>query len=393
MKPENFDKLGKEDGNTVVNLLMDPDGDEESLLVSLVERGANGRRIAVAKSASTIDEGKNPQNVDGDDDSDDDDDKKEEKGDKEKSAKALDDAYEVELDLGQSNSEPFYMRIFKMIQDVISTSKSGDVLQITRKSSTDFEANLVSSKLWPMLYDATDNLFITITAIMHDGEVLNKQQAIDEALNQFMRFVSSQFLSVPALKSEDDRARIAQVAKTMEQNRKSHCGVTEQENPATITEDAANAPEGDDMDIEKMAESAAQAAVKAAKAANPNITASELVAVATSATTEVFKAAMKGPKQPSLPSDNLAKQRAMSKGENGSPKDPEKAMASTINSASTTVSKSEHDEKQDEAIRQLAMKIDELESTPRAGSGDGSLSQKGADKDDVFSGTAFSFLN
>ena len=173
MKPENFDKLGKEDGNTVVNLLMDPDGDEESLLVSLVERGANGRRIAVAKSASTIDEGKNPQNVDGDDDSDDDDDKKEEKGDKEKSAKALDDAYEVELDLGQSNSEPFYMRIFKMIQDVISTSKSGDVLQITRKSSTDFEANLVSSKLWPMLYDATDNLFITITAIMHDLSLIH----------------------------------------------------------------------------------------------------------------------------------------------------------------------------------------------------------------------------
>ena len=297
MKPKAFDNLPTTaDGSTVVTLLRDPDGDEGSMFVSLVNRGANGRRIAVAKVDQPAEE---------------------------TGITFRSDPGPGVLEAG----EPWWRRMWSSLLALVGGAA---------KKSEDFDETRAAREFWPTFWDATSILEQTLHEIMESDEP-GRQERIDKALAQFSRFVSGVFEQVPAQKA--DRFARA-IAAELE-----HARVIKAGDPATIAADDHTAgptaiTTGGSMDLEKMAEGAAAAAVKAAKAANPNMTPAELVQVSVAASTEVYKAAVMGPKQPAMPTDVVAMQLRESGAFNGSAPDPLAMTQAAMRAMSDTVKKS-----------------------------------------------------
>lgn len=388
MKPDAFDKLDRtENGAPIIRLMQDPsmgvDGGQGFL--SLVDRGANGRRIQVVKQAGAtgaagddshthaITKGAAATGAGGSDGHTHDllggDRTAVAKGHThampEIAAKVEDLQAELEQvpHLGQQAKGTSWWR--QMFGGLLGLREP-----VAKAPSQTFDEAIVIPLVWDRMWEGIWALEDTIGGILSDEEQADKQQAIDIALSQFARYVSGVFNEIPVLKA-DQAAAIAAISPRVRAEKAA--GMIPGADPATIAvarsalaaadlalaavvkakadhkpddddepETAAKANEEAEMNAELIAKVAIQAgtaAVQVAKAANPQLTGVELQAIGTNATQAVFKAAVMGPAQPALPADVIAKQLAEGAGVSGNMSEPMALITRALNGIQSLTAK------------------------------------------------------
>ena len=154
MKDNAFDQLPQtEDGLPIVTLMTDPDqaGDGAGFL-SLVTRGANGRRMQVLKTAEPA-----------------------------KKVEDMQPELEVTLDLGQASG---FMASFRSIFAALIGSEP----QLTLGSKADavsFNEAIVIPQVFERMWDGYDALERSVSSIMRDENVHDKQQRVEIELTGF----------------------------------------------------------------------------------------------------------------------------------------------------------------------------------------------------------------
>lgn len=321
---EAADRFGRltttKDGKPVVMLLGDPDLSDGFL--SVVQRGANARRFQVAKADLEGDE-LHPANVG-----------------------ALATAED------KSKAKAWLESMFGGFLNMIGIASKGS-------GPTSFDAAVGVPVLYDALWIAHDGLVTVVGNILRDEEVLDKRAKILDALEAHRDFLAAHLDALPTLKADQVREvaelarkadldvtleranlaarKVARVIETADRGRLNRAKAILEDVVARL--DPGPGPslfpdltlQEDDMNVQIAASQAADLAVKAAKAAGVTDPA-KLAEIGAAASTEVFKAAVMGPPQPALQSDNLARQRAMAGDENGSGWNAEGALLSAINS-------------------------------------------------------------
>lgn len=330
MSPEAYESVKKTlDGRGVVTLMCDPDPEH----LSLVDRGANGRRVTVAKADEL--------------------------------GGALDPG-ETVLDLRQPNGTApgFWGKLWSGLFGSVMKRLSPAAPEPTKKGDdpTSFDAAVAVTNLRRGLWDGTDSLISVIWNIFEDEAITDKIGAIRVSLDQFKDYVIglATMSQVAKLDDAEIRTAVAKAARicvqkegkvlsksnrTLLQNAidalqalMAAAEPTTAQKAETATEPAEEAPVLKPADIQILADNAAVSAVKAAKAAGITDV-SKLAEIGSRASTEVFKMAVSGVPQPGMPQNALAEQRAQAGGENGSMGAPEAMFGAQINSLSDRVSK------------------------------------------------------
>lgn len=384
MKPQDLDKLPRaENGAPIVTLMQDPDmglaGSEGFL--SLVDRGANGRRITVAKADSVTNPGgsdshthaikagsavSGPGGADGHTHALSSADRTgETNGHTHQvpatAAKAEDmqASLEVVADLGQQpGGSSWWRRLFGGLLGLAEPVAKGG-------PPTSFDEAVVVPAVLDHLWEGFRALEDAVFGILGDDEIADKQQAIEISVAQFGRYLSQAFSQIPVLKGEhaDRGPAIAQIAQRVRAEKAA--SVIADVDPATI--DAARSAlseaslaleavakgrntskpaKGDDEDedmnaeqIAKVAKAAADNAVAVAKSANPSLTPAQLQAIGVEASQAVFKAAVMGPAQPGIPTTTLQGQIAEGAGVSGNIADPMAAITGALNKITSLTAK------------------------------------------------------
>lgn len=418
MDADSFDKLPKTaDGMPVVKVMTDPDmgdnGDDGYL--SLVTRGANGRRIAVAKIA---DNGSVPDDT---------------------------ELPGTTLDLGQA---PGWMAMWRQFMGGLFGTP---VAKPTTKAALTFDEALVVPLVFDRVWDGFDALLDSIHSTMRDEDVGDKRAAIAAALQSYAAYVIDAFEGVPVVKGDQaaavrkmtdqvlaenprgvingaDKATITAAQEAVAKVAAALAPLTGDAQPSTPAPPAPTPDEDQPMtpeQIEQVAEIAAKSARKAAQKSNPEATAAQLDEIAQSARMQVLKFAVMGPAQPGIPTTVLQDQIGESAGMSGKAKDPSAQIMSAINSVRDTVAKlaggigidletgdvAELNEdgsnaglahvvaKQGESLATVSESVRKMAGTPAAPRGSGDPSEgnppeperaRKAD-DDTFKGTALSF--
>ena len=332
-------------GSPIVTLMTDPDLARDGFL-SIVDKGANGRRFQVVKAEDM------PKKPDED----------EKKGlhgsedEKKPIAKAedLQPITEITLDLGQTSGSMSWWR------QLWGPLLSGGV---QKSEAVSFDEALVVPKVFDRLYNGFDALLQSIASILDDESVPDKQAAIDMQLSKFAIWVSDAF-NIPVLKA-DQQARVSAVTRQVwdqivarkqadrlqgaeasaifaAQKAIEQAGAALSTLAAKSASTASVTPTSEDSvnpaQLQAVAAAAADTAIKVAKAANPSATPAELQAIGVAASTDVYKMAVMGPKQPGLPANNLAMQLAMAQ-DSGMAKEPLGQILQAINRLTSLTSK------------------------------------------------------
>ncbi|MGB0685822.1 MAG: hypothetical protein ACPGQD_06545 [Planctomycetota bacterium] len=347
MKPEDFDNL-PQDANTgqpVIKLMADPNMTGPDAFLSLVPKGANGRKIKVRKAV----EGPGATGE-------------------------IDDG--ILLDLGQSTSEAEQtgkVGILKAIAGALGLGRfletnpvSGDLV-IKADGPTTFQAAIAVPKLWDELWMAEDALRIVIRNVLEDDEVTDKLSAVQAATAGFAQHVNAVVAQLAMAKVSKAEAAAITVAlatgdasaSKIRVERVSKAGLPTieiAENAGAAYKDALAAlraagtpqpaakgvtlpitpPEDESMikleEVTKAAEAAAALAIKVAKSAGITDP-SELAKIGAAESGKVFKAAVMGPPQPGIPTTTLQTQITESQGTNGQPGNPMDVLMGAINAA------------------------------------------------------------
>lgn len=309
MRPEDFDKLAKnEDGRAILTLMTAPDMTDGYL--SVVAAGANGRTFEVCKADVPV--GGTPPAV-----------------------RSTAEAEDPER--ARSFFDSIFGPIFRM------TARKGEKAQ----KETAFEVRLVMPEMWEKLYDAENALHNAIYDVLCNVLITNKRAAIKVALEQYGAYIGTIFDSLPVLSSEQAaeladvvKAENAKAEKVTKAGRKISRANAEKLKAAHVAlseliaiadEGSGAAGEDEEMDIEKMAQAAAESAVKVAKAAG--LTGAALVQAATDAYVAVVKAAVQGVPQPAMPSGAVPAQIAQAQSGDMAAKDPVSVFQAAIDGA------------------------------------------------------------
>jgi len=279
LKPTVFDAAipRDADGNPILVFMTDPDGADA--FVSLVDKGANLRRISVAKRDGT----------------------------------------EVQLS-GQGTTPAqgaaWYARIFGPLLGLLGLGMASK-----SEGAVTFDAAIGVPQLWERIWDAQDALRTVIRNVLEDAEITDKKAKITEAIGAFARYLESEVGALPTAKR--DQAAIAEASALVRRIAKQQNAATLAGLPAAVSTTPSRAEKAEEEPMTQamilaLATAGAAAAVQAAKAADPALTAERLAAVQTDAfATIVAKVAVAGPKQVDLPSNLLDQQQAQSKGASG----------------------------------------------------------------------------
>lgn len=348
MKPEAFDALKRtDDGRTVVTLMTDPD--MEGGFLSLVQRGANGRRITVAKA--------DDQPFDG--------------ADSPNGATA-------------PGSESWWRRLFGPLLG-LATAKKAD-------GPTTFDAAISVPRVWDNLWTGQDALRAVIRNVLEDDTIEDKAAKIGAALDGFKAYMLESLADVGTVKKAEDRTALAGYvrahpatdratvekagrvisAANMERVKTAIAAaqalgaalpdlvssLRELEDAGTVTTKGESPHEEiDAMTLQQIAAAAGDSAREQARKAG--LPADQVEQIGRSASLDVFKAAaaVGGPPQPAMPSDTLAAQRAQA-GPEGAGSVVESKLLSAINSgAGSTVTKSADPGAQVEQFVELVYKV------------------------------------
>lgn len=288
-------------GDPVIVLLSDPDMHDGFL--SLVHRGANRRRIQVAKAAD------------------------------------LPNSHELVPHVGagftQEQAEGFLARTFAPLMRMMGLKVGPDPVQ-KGDAPTTFQAAVAVPALMELHWQAQDGLSVAIRNILLDEEIADKGAAIRKAVADFADFMDRALQGLPALKA-DDLADVRKVAHGIDPVRNEtvqkagkvisaanmakidsaleHLGplatlLRELQAAGTTTKKADPAFTEDDMDVQVAAKLAGEQAMELArKAGITDVT--KLTALGVEAQTEVYKMAVQGPAQPGIPAKTLAEQMRM----------------------------------------------------------------------------------
>lgn len=301
-----------------------------------------------------------------------------------------------------------------------------------------FDAAITAERLRRTRWEATDALWDVIANVMA-SDLADKPGAIGLALDQFKATVMGLVVATMAAKSEDqatvlavlevppDRAELAakagRVISAANMGRISAArdamaaALTALDELAAAGAPPATATKADQADplqedpvkltpaqLQATADAAAQSAIKAAKAAGVTDPA-VLARVGAEASATVFKAAVMGPAQPSMPTGVLEDQIGQSGGMNGNAQDPltlinsvlgqVASLATKVQDLTDTIKGKGEGETREPGVLEVATKAAELagaaaervrklEGTPAAprGAGDPPVTaRKGADAD------------
>ena len=338
MNDDAFDNLPRTaDGLPIIVLMGDPDMGGGEGFLSLVDKGANGRKVKVLKHAdlpagsplaAAVQKAAGLQLGEGE--------------------------HEVVLDLGQQNGEAktWFQTLFGPF--LAMGGEDTSATERVQKDAITFDEAIVIPLIFDRLWDGWDALHDSIHSIMRDDTIGDKKVAVEMALSAFSGFIMRAFEQVPVLKREQAAAVKAAAIEygTARKNDPSlqvnpapdlatitAAQATLQELGAALTSLAAKAAptahEDDTMlnvkQIAELAGIAAEQARKAAKAVNPQITNDQYAAVGEAARQQVMKAAVGGAPQPGIPTTTLQDQLNEGMGMNGSPKDPNAAFTQAIN--------------------------------------------------------------
>lgn len=417
MDLDRFEKLTGTPGDDrkIVTLMVDPqmtdDTGQEVGFLSLVDRGANGRRFRVWKA-----EGDGP-------------------------GTSLEPTTAPGSDV---HPQAWLGRFLGALGLGGLVAKLG----IASKGEDDpitFDAAMLREQLRRARWQATDALWEVIANILANDQVTDKAGAVKLALEQFSSTVLGLVTATLATKAEaraevleglepgpDDLATLATKAgrKISARNRATLVSsrdalakaVAALEDLIKIdeppTDETATKAEGEEMDatqIKALATEAGANAITAAKAAG--ITdAGQLAQIGAEASTAVFKAAVMGPAQAAMPTNTLANQMAQS-GPNASASDPlaqinevlsqVRGLATKIDAIDKAVNgHGEGDEREPGALElaakaaelsaATASKVAKIETTPAAPRGGGDpapATARKADTDDTWSGSALAFTS
>lgn len=378
MKPEQFGKLPQTpDGRPIVTLLQDPD--MNGGFVSLVSRGANGRRISVTK-AETVARDPDPGVAPGSS-------APEQPMPPRAVTKADDESTTLEVvsHLGpgtnQAERGSWFFRVFAPLLGLMGVAKADKPLT--------FDAAIASTKLREARWQATDALWDVIRAVLEDEATTDKVAAITVALDQFKAHVLALVAATPVSKAEDRQA-LAEAIKadpgwtTVQKAGKVLSGANMAKVEAALSALAAlqaelkalqaagsppdTASKEDDvkLDVQQLtavAKAAADTAILVAKGAGVTDPA-KLADLGVRASQEVMKAAVQGPAQPGIPTRTLEDQAAMA-GPTGSMPMPEDQLLAVINRALGNMAT-----KGDSPLGQLVAKVDALTAAVE-GAGEG----------------------
>lgn len=300
-------------GLPIVTLMRDPDG--AGAFLSVVERGANGRRIAVTKAAPP--DGNDPVNA-------------------------------VGPFLGGDGAPRTNGLLARLFAPLLALFGSAAGVEKSDGPTT-FNAAIQAPKLGELLWQAGDALRDTIRNIMADASIADKGSAFATALDQHRAYLLAELAKVPVAKSAEVAALLPTVAdvekagkmlssRNAAQVRAARDALTallaaagaEVEGEVPGSQVAKEANVLDVAQLTQVAEAAGRSAIAVAKAANPTITPADLVRIGQDATAAVFKAAVQGPPQPALPTGELARQISEATPGAGSPANPTDAFSTAI---------------------------------------------------------------
>jgi hypothetical protein len=349
MTPKQFGNLPTTPaGLPIVKLMEDPDLTGAEAFLSLVDKGANGRRVQVRKAA--------------------------------------DQELEVVADLGQVPSEEASKGVLAKIAGALGIG--GWFAQVSKGDGPEtFEAAIGVPKLWEALWNGEDALRAVVRNVLEDEDKgpADKRTLIAAALDGFKAYVLAEVDGTVALasKSEDLQA-VALAASRLEDPRGVAIKVSKIADVGAIsavltgliteigdrdaTDRAAKGvtlgvptPEGDHVKLESikaLADAASEQAIKSYRDAG--ITdASQLAQVGSAASAEVFKAAVAGAPQASIPANLLKDQITEAGGTQGKAGDPLAQVMGALGQ-----------------IKGLATKIDALEQAIN-GKGEGADAEPG----------------
>lgn len=335
-----IDKIGRtKDGEPVITLMTDPtmtdDNGNPGAFVSLVGAGANLQTYQVVKSA---------------------------------------DLAERPGEVGQSLADGKADSVFARFLQAVGL---GSLVTKARKEQAKpltFNAAIVAERLRRARWEATDALWDVIRNILKAQDVTDKPAAISATLDQFKAHVMALVNATVAMQAGDQVVVVKALALGRPGPEEPAPGTTSpgQDGPSPLDEligesgthqrTAKAAPAAatqeetvNHADIKTLAETAAVSAIKAAKAAgitDPG----QLAKVGITASQEVYKAAVAGPAQPAMPTNELQRQIAEAAGSNGTASDPFSMFNQTLNQGQ---------------IRALTMKLDKVDELDKALNGHG----------------------
>lgn len=405
MKPDKFAALPTtEDGRPVIKLMTDPEMTDGFL--SLVNKGANGRRVSVVKAdvpTSSPDQ-------------------------------------DIVSDNGQTAAGiAWWRRLFGGLFTSKTSATKSD-------GPTTFDAAYAVDRMRTELWRATDQLVSVIWNIMGDEETSDKPGAVRVACQQFSDHVVG-LASVVQVSKVEDRAGVAKAVRELVtkegrvlsaassgkikaaaaalqaaiealaalQESAGTASKAEAQPTTTVAPPEDSAMKLDPAALALVAKAAAETAITVAKGAG--ITdAAQLAQIGVTAQTEVFKAAVQGPPQPGLPTTVLADQRSQAGGEGGSPSAPESAVMAKLNQLGGMVAKLDEEllgkadaagkrtgglvavvEKQADVLDAVTERVSKFATTPRPSNAGGDAPERQVVHKDArapetaFKGTALSF--
>lgn len=314
MNPEDAANLTLDsEGRPLVTLLRDPDG--AGAFLSVVQRGANGRRISVAKAGPALPGDGNPP------------------------------VNQVGAFLGGDGprASGLWARLFAPLLTLFGGSGG-----VEKGEPTTFNSAIQAPKLSELLWQATDALRETIRNILADDEIADKGAAHAAAVDQFRAYLLAELAKVPVAKAAEvasllpSPVAVEKAGKMLSSRNATQVRAARDALSALLAaagvDDAGEvsdqvAKEATVLDVAQLsqaAEAAGRSALAVAKTANPGLTPQQLVEVGTAATASVYKAAVQGPPQPALPSGELARQIAEAANGSGSPANPTDAFTQAI---------------------------------------------------------------